>query len=112
MRDANLLGFFCDMEISATANGPSDTLAIGCGCYWLAIEADTWGGATAALESSITSEFTGVVDPYSETPGATLSRTANGPLVLVRGGAKYRLNVTSYSGSTDGLRLVVTIASS
>lgn len=94
------------MQVTATADGVSEAINLGQGEFYLQIVADTWGGSTSvALQegSGATSTFVASDDPYNT--GNAIARTANGKMLLVRGGISYRLNVTSYSGSAN-LRLV------
>lgn len=92
------------MEITATADGASGVIALGEGDHVLAIEATTWDGASVTLQEALGSGFVNSDDPYNT--GNALTRTANGPVVRVAGGTKYRLNVSSYGGSTAGLKLI------
>lgn len=92
------------MEVLVAGDGASDVITLGEGDHVLAIEASVWSGASATLQESLGSGFVNSDDPYDT--GNALTRTADGPVVRVAGGTKYRLNVSSYGGSTAGLKLI------
>lgn len=92
------------MEVLISGNGVSDVLILGEGEHVLAIEAATWDSVSATLQESIGTVFVDCDDPYNT--GSALTRTDNGFVVRVSGGTKYRLNVSSYGGSTSGLKLI------
>ena len=91
------------MVIAITGNGASESISLGTGSFVLSIEAVAWDGASAVLQEAVGSTFVDSDDPYST--GNALTRTANGKVIVASGGTKYRLNVSSFGGSTAGLRL-------
>lgn len=93
------------MIVEATKDGPSAVLSLGEGKFVGSIEASVWDGASATLQESIGNEFVACDDPYNA--GSDLTRTANGQIFQMTGGAKYRLNVSSYGSSTAGLKLII-----
>ena len=94
------------MIIDVTGDGATDAIVCGEGDHIGAIEATTWDGASVTLQESVSgSAFVDSDDPYNT--GNALTRTENGKAFRLTGGCQYRVNVSSYGGSTAGLRLVV-----
>ena len=93
------------MQVLATGDGATDSMALPQGDWLLEISASSWDGASATLQESLSGDaFADSDDPYNT--GSALTRTANGKLCVVAGGCRVRLNVSSYGGSTAGLKLV------
>ena len=96
-------------QVLSTADGATDSIHLPPGVYVLEIYADTWDGASATLQEGYASSFVNSDDPYNT--GNALTRTANGKVVVAQGGCEYRLNVSSFGGSTAGLKLTARLSS-
>lgn len=99
-------------QVVATGNGNFEIAKLAPGRHMIELVADDWGGATVVLESASEDDWEAVDDPYNS--GNDVSRTANGPMIGVFGGVKYRIAVSNYSGSgtTSGLRMIASYAGS
>lgn len=91
--------------IEVTGDGATDSIALSPGEWVIEVSATTWDGASATVQESLSGDaFVNSDDPYNT--GNALTRTANGKLVAFQGGVRLRLNVSSYGGSTAGLKLI------
>ena len=96
-------------QIEATADGATASIHLPTGIFALEIKADTWDGASATLQEGYGTVFTNSDDPYNT--GNALTRTDNGKIIVAQGGCEYRLNVSSFGGSTAGLKLTARLSS-
>lgn len=92
------------MEVLVSGNGFSDVITLPGGEYALGIEAIEWDGASVTLQEAVVEGFANSVDPYNTS--ISLTRTANGPIIVASGGSKFRLSTSNYGASTEGLRLI------
>lgn len=93
------------MQVLVTADGATAAVVLPVGQWVIEISATTWDGASVTLQESVSGDsFADSDDPYSK--GSALTRTANGNIIGASGGVRYRLNVSSFGASTDGLRLI------
>lgn len=91
--------------IEVTGDGASSAISLPPGEWIVSVEATTWDGASVVVQESLSGDaFVDSDDPYST--GTALTRTANGKLIQFAGGVRLRLNVSSYGGSTAGLKLI------
>ena len=96
-------------QVTATGDGATSSIHLPPGVYVLEIKATAWDGASATLQEGYVSSFVDSDDPYNT--GNALTRTANGKVVVAQGGCEYRLNVSSFGGSTAGLKLTARLSS-
>ena len=90
-------------QVTATGDGATSSIHLPPGVYVLEIKATAWDGVSATLQEGYGSVFADSDDPYNT--GNALTRTADGKLIVAQGGCEFRLNVSSYGGSTSGLML-------
>jgi len=78
----------------------SGSLWLEPGEWMIQICAATWGGSTVATlqSSSDNSTWVAVPDPYNS--GSNVTRSSDGAMLVVSGGAYYRLSVADIAGSS------------
>lgn len=94
--------------VTLAANGASDPIELHEGRWALELYATTWDAGNAVTiqfaGDNVAARYTALPDP--ETAGETVSRTANGPPIIIEhGGGFVRISAPTI-GSNDGLTLV------